>query len=111
MQPFVESLSKCPKHGLHNPFKSPERFIYLFMYCCYSTISLLFFGNENLMTIVCRYLLYGDITAKAARMLSVPKVNYSESKNDVFIHLYDGFQSGILLMIIFFFLFKFAFHC
>nr|TKS16104.1 putative aldehyde dehydrogenase [Populus alba] len=45
-QPFVESLSKCPKHGLHNPFKSPER-----------------------------YLLYGDITAKAARMLSVPKVS------------------------------------
>lgn len=27
MQPFVESLSKCPKHGLHNPFKSPERFL------------------------------------------------------------------------------------
>ena len=29
MQPFVESLSKCPKHGLHNPFKSPERFVFL----------------------------------------------------------------------------------
>ncbi|EPS63147.1 hypothetical protein M569_11639, partial [Genlisea aurea] len=24
IQPFVESLSRCPKHGLHNPFKSPE---------------------------------------------------------------------------------------
>ncbi|GJZ54230.1 delta-1-pyrroline-5-carboxylate dehydrogenase 12A1, mitochondrial-like protein [Tanacetum coccineum] len=24
IKPFVESLSKCPKHGLHNPFKSPE---------------------------------------------------------------------------------------
>ncbi|KAF2311344.1 hypothetical protein GH714_021924 [Hevea brasiliensis] len=46
IQPFVESLSKCPKHGLHNPFKSPER-----------------------------YLLYGDISAKAAHMLSVPKVS------------------------------------
>ncbi|PRQ16118.1 putative L-glutamate gamma-semialdehyde dehydrogenase [Rosa chinensis] len=45
IQPFVESLSKCPKHGLHNPFKSPER-----------------------------YLLYGDISAKAATMLSLPKV-------------------------------------
>ncbi|XP_024460487.1 delta-1-pyrroline-5-carboxylate dehydrogenase 12A1, mitochondrial [Populus trichocarpa] len=45
-QPFVESLSQCPKHGLRNPFKSPER-----------------------------YLLYGDITAKAAHMLSVPKVS------------------------------------
>ncbi|RZC58677.1 hypothetical protein C5167_005982 [Papaver somniferum] len=25
LQPFVESLSKCPKHGLHNLFKSAER--------------------------------------------------------------------------------------
>ncbi|XP_021285663.1 delta-1-pyrroline-5-carboxylate dehydrogenase 12A1, mitochondrial isoform X1 [Herrania umbratica] len=46
VQPFVESLSNCPKHGLHNPFKSPER-----------------------------YLLYGDISAKAAHMLSLPKVS------------------------------------
>ncbi|XP_022736024.1 delta-1-pyrroline-5-carboxylate dehydrogenase 12A1, mitochondrial [Durio zibethinus] len=46
IQPFVESLSKCPKHGLHNPFKSPER-----------------------------YLLYGDISAKAAHILSLPKVS------------------------------------
>ncbi|KAL6175537.1 hypothetical protein ACLB2K_052176 [Fragaria x ananassa] len=45
IQPFVESLSNCPKHGLHNPFKSPER-----------------------------YLKYGDISAKAATMLSLPKV-------------------------------------
>ncbi|KAK2663986.1 hypothetical protein Ddye_002560 [Dipteronia dyeriana] len=45
IQPFVESLLKCPKHGLHNPFKSPER-----------------------------YLLYGDISTKAAQMLSLPKV-------------------------------------
>ncbi|KAA3456959.1 delta-1-pyrroline-5-carboxylate dehydrogenase 12A1, mitochondrial-like [Gossypium australe] len=47
IQPFVESLSKCPKHGLHNPFKSPER-----------------------------YLLYGDISAKAAHMLALPKVRF-----------------------------------
>ncbi|TYH80200.1 hypothetical protein ES332_D03G115400v1 [Gossypium tomentosum] len=46
IQQFVESLSKCPKHGLHNPFKSPER-----------------------------YLLYGDISAKAAHMLALPKVS------------------------------------
>ncbi|KAL8141940.1 hypothetical protein V2J09_014972 [Rumex salicifolius] len=45
VQPFVDSLSSCPKHGLHNPFKSPER-----------------------------YLLYGDITAKAARLLGQPEV-------------------------------------
>ncbi|WOG82819.1 hypothetical protein DCAR_0101987 [Daucus carota subsp. sativus] len=46
IQPFVDSLSKCPKHGLHNPFKAPER-----------------------------YLLYGDITTKAAHMLSLPEVS------------------------------------
>lgn len=46
VQPFVESLSSCPKHGLHNPFKAPER-----------------------------YLTYGDISAKAAQMLSLPKVS------------------------------------
>ncbi|XP_062116450.1 probable aldehyde dehydrogenase [Humulus lupulus] len=46
IQPFVESLSRCPKHGLHNPFKDPER-----------------------------YLMYGDISAKAAHMLSLPKVS------------------------------------
>ncbi|XP_059441463.1 probable aldehyde dehydrogenase isoform X3 [Corylus avellana] len=46
VQPFIESLSKCPKHGLHNPFKEPER-----------------------------YLLFGDISAKAAHMLSLPKVS------------------------------------
>ncbi|KAA8542398.1 hypothetical protein F0562_023466 [Nyssa sinensis] len=39
IQPFVQSLSKCPKHGLHNPFKAPER-----------------------------YLLFGDISAKAAHI-------------------------------------------
>ncbi|XP_076942986.1 putative aldehyde dehydrogenase [Bidens hawaiensis] len=46
IKPFVESLSKCPKHGLHNPFKSPER-----------------------------YLLYGDVSSKAGHMLSQPEVS------------------------------------
>ncbi|XP_057516730.1 probable aldehyde dehydrogenase [Amaranthus tricolor] len=46
IKPFVDSLSRCPKHGLHNPFKSPER-----------------------------YLLYGDISTKAAHMLSQPQVS------------------------------------
>ncbi|XP_057417420.1 probable aldehyde dehydrogenase [Lotus japonicus] len=46
IQPFVESLSSCPKHGLHNPFKAPER-----------------------------YLMLGDVTTKAAHMLSLPKVS------------------------------------
>lgn len=45
IKPFVESLSKCPKHGLHNPLKAPER-----------------------------YLMYGDISAKAAHMLGQPAV-------------------------------------
>ncbi|CAI0549327.1 unnamed protein product [Linum tenue] len=46
IKPFVESLSNCPKHGLHNPFKLPER-----------------------------YLLYGNISSKAGHMLSLPKVS------------------------------------
>lgn len=46
IQPFVDSLSKCPKHGLHNPFKAPER-----------------------------YLMLGDISNKAGHMLSLPKVS------------------------------------
>ncbi|BAS95083.1 probable aldehyde dehydrogenase [Oryza sativa Japonica Group] len=46
IKPFVESLSNCPKHGLHNPLKAPER-----------------------------YLMYGDISAKAANMLGQPVVS------------------------------------
>ncbi|GER38569.1 delta-1-pyrroline-5-carboxylate dehydrogenase 1 protein [Striga asiatica] len=46
IKPFVESLSSCPKHGLHNPFKSPER-----------------------------YLMLGDVTTKAAHKLSLPEVS------------------------------------
>ncbi|CDP14844.1 unnamed protein product [Coffea canephora] len=46
LQPYIESLHKCPKHGLHNPFKSPER-----------------------------YLMLGDISAKAAHLLSLPKIS------------------------------------
>ncbi|XP_057459755.1 LOW QUALITY PROTEIN: delta-1-pyrroline-5-carboxylate dehydrogenase 12A1, mitochondrial-like [Actinidia eriantha] len=46
IQPFVESLTKVPKHGLHNPFKAPER-----------------------------YLMLGDVSVKAAHMLSQPEVS------------------------------------
>ncbi|KAI4343845.1 hypothetical protein L6164_011146 [Bauhinia variegata] len=46
IKPFVESLSNCPKHGVHNPFKSPER-----------------------------YLMLGDVSVKAAHMLSLPEVS------------------------------------
>lgn len=46
LQPFVESMVRCPKHGLHNPFKAPER-----------------------------YLMLGDVSAKAAHMLSLPEVS------------------------------------
>ncbi|XP_022137344.1 probable aldehyde dehydrogenase [Momordica charantia] len=46
IDPFVDSLSKCPKHGLHNPFKSPER-----------------------------YLLYGDVSSRAATLLSMTGVS------------------------------------
>ncbi|KAL3366690.1 hypothetical protein AABB24_011415 [Solanum stoloniferum] len=46
LQPFVESLSKCPKHGLHNPFKALER-----------------------------YLMLGDVSTKAAHALGLPEVS------------------------------------
>ncbi|KAK4374551.1 hypothetical protein RND71_005228 [Anisodus tanguticus] len=46
LQSFVESLSKCPKHGLHNPFKAPER-----------------------------YLMLGDVSTKAAHALGLPEVS------------------------------------
>ncbi|XP_077233689.1 putative aldehyde dehydrogenase isoform X7 [Tasmannia lanceolata] len=46
IKPFVESLSKCPKYGLHNPLSNQER-----------------------------YLMFGDITAKAAHMLAQPEVS------------------------------------
>ncbi|KAG9459236.1 hypothetical protein H6P81_003744 [Aristolochia fimbriata] len=45
LKPFVESLAKCPKSGLHNPLRCPER-----------------------------YLLFGDISAKAAHLLAQPEV-------------------------------------
>ncbi len=40
LQPFVDSLQACPKHGMHNPFKNVER-----------------------------YRMYGDVTAKAAALM------------------------------------------
>ncbi|TVU20441.1 hypothetical protein EJB05_36649 [Eragrostis curvula] len=46
IKPFVDSLSSCPKSGLHNPLKAPER-----------------------------YLMYGDISAKAAHLLGQPAVS------------------------------------
>jgi 1-pyrroline-5-carboxylate dehydrogenase len=27
ISPFVQSLNTCPKSGLHNPFKNPERYL------------------------------------------------------------------------------------
>eukprot|EP00249_Psilotum_nudum_P010828 c22795_g1_i1 orf=339-2033(-) len=45
LSPFVESLRSCSKSGLHNPLKNPER-----------------------------YLMYGDISAKAANVLQHPEV-------------------------------------
>ncbi|KAJ6813555.1 putative aldehyde dehydrogenase [Iris pallida] len=46
IEPFIESLSNCPKYGLHNPLRAPER-----------------------------YLMYGDISAKAANMLAQPEIS------------------------------------
>ncbi|CAM6094240.1 unnamed protein product [Calypogeia fissa] len=44
VKPFIQSLRACPKSGLHNPLKNPER-----------------------------YLLYGDVSAKVAHSLSQPE--------------------------------------
>eukprot|EP00252_Welwitschia_mirabilis_P017993 TRINITY_DN40131_c0_g1_i1.p1 TRINITY_DN40131_c0_g1~~TRINITY_DN40131_c0_g1_i1.p1 ORF type:complete len:557 (-),score=122.71 TRINITY_DN40131_c0_g1_i1:309-1979(-) len=45
IKPFVESARLCPKSGLHNPYKSPER-----------------------------YVMYGDISARAGAALKQPEV-------------------------------------
>lgn len=45
LEPFIRSLQECPKSGVHNPFKNPER-----------------------------YLKYGAISAKAATALRTPEV-------------------------------------
>lgn len=29
VQPYIDSLTKIPKSGLHNPYKNPERLVYL----------------------------------------------------------------------------------
>ena len=45
LQPFLDSLRQCPKSGLHNPLKRPER-----------------------------YLMYGEISARAAEEIAKPEV-------------------------------------
>ncbi|KAG3149188.1 putative aldehyde dehydrogenase [Phytophthora idaei] len=45
LAPFVESMTSCPKHGLHNPLKNVER-----------------------------YVMYGEVSAKAGAMLREEKV-------------------------------------
>ncbi|XP_020098232.1 probable aldehyde dehydrogenase isoform X1 [Ananas comosus] len=47
IKPLVKSLSKCPKYGLHNPLRAQDR-----------------------------YVMYGDISAKAANMLAQPEVSH-----------------------------------
>ncbi len=27
LQPFIDSSKTCPKSGLHNPFRNPERYV------------------------------------------------------------------------------------
>lgn len=51
IKPFVESLHSCPKSGLHNPLKNPER-----------------------------YVMYGDISARAAAALKQPEVSHFFAK-------------------------------
>lgn len=59
LQPFVQSLSKCPKSGIHNPFKSPERFYFwnfLKVGCVYFSIFFLFWFVHNIITCLCIWL-------------------------------------------------------
>eukprot|EP01018_Ginkgo_biloba_P014859 Gb_20362 [translate_table: standard] len=51
IKPFVQSLQSCPKSGLHNPLKNPER-----------------------------YVLYGDVSARAATALGQPEVSHFFAK-------------------------------
>ncbi|KAL5975091.1 hypothetical protein ACLOJK_031767 [Asimina triloba] len=64
IKPFVESLSMCPKHGLHNPFRSQER-----------RPRIVAAFTQDLCIMFGRYILFGDVSAKAAYMLSRPEVS------------------------------------
>ena len=48
---IIQSVKECPKSGLHNPFKNPERYILFF---------------HVLMT---RYVLYGELSRKIANLM------------------------------------------
>lgn len=74
----MESLAKCPKHGLHNPFKSPER--YLTSHPSFHWLR----ENDHRSIMSCRYLMYGDISTKAGHMLSLPKVKLSQNRASIF---------------------------
>lgn len=97
----MESLSKCPKHGLHNPFKDPERFVFVILLLLVCTPPMLssihpyipcwramwwdtrriFLWSKWTAILFNRYLLFGDISAKAAHLLSQPKVTCPKLKD------------------------------
>jgi len=33
VKPFIDHLKSCPKHGLHNPIKNPERYVMMGEIC------------------------------------------------------------------------------
>lgn len=79
LAPFVSSMAKCPKHGLHNPFKNVQR-----------------------------YVLYGDVSSKAGALLREEKVadyfaklvqrvspkSYEQARNEVRVtgHFLENFS-------------------
>lgn len=79
VQPFVESMAKCPKHGLHNPFKNVQR-----------------------------YALYGDVSSKAGALFREEQVadyfarlvqrvspkSYEQARNEVRVtgHFLENFS-------------------
>ncbi|RXH88428.1 hypothetical protein DVH24_000027 [Malus domestica] len=70
IKPFVESLSKCPKHGLHNPFKAPEMFV---------LITILFLCHHLSLGIICffRLLTWFHVMVENKKIF----INFSLLKN------------------------------
>jgi 1-pyrroline-5-carboxylate dehydrogenase len=74
LEPFMKSLNSCPKSGLHNPFKNPER-----------------------------YLMLGEVSAKAAYLMKQPEnldyftklIQRVAPKSDVRKYLHHSFFSAL----------------
>jgi 1-pyrroline-5-carboxylate dehydrogenase len=50
LEPFVRSLARCPKSGLHNPLRNPERYVALGQVCARAAAELRRAGTEAYFT-------------------------------------------------------------